>query len=938
MQHSKTVLTYSRSAIFALEDDLSSFSFTITEPTATIAIPVLDDILEEADQEFSYSLEAGVGYTVDPDGETASFTVTDGVEGGVGPSVSVTAEPTTLLESEQTAITITFTLDEPPPPEGVLVYLNGDVPRAVAEFDVNASNPRDPEDEISIEGPVVTGGNIAGTNELASAVLFRITEQTATLTVPVFEDDVAEGLETFTYTLENGETYEVNPDASQFTISIDDSDGTEPSPEPPTEGPVISLQTITATFNGEQGALQDTILTPELVESLGEQSGSSQLILAFRTEGEIPEDGLEVIINSDIALNDYISNLTSRPLTVGGQVLGAVYNPETGDPTGLRVRIDSPNTLVALRFANKEEPETDGPEDATFTIESGEGYSVNSEMGSSTVTFYDSLETAPLPETAPQVSLTVSETALVESVGNTTTLTFNVDGEVPSDGILVYVNSTSGNFGDLGEFDVFNAEVSGGAVPFANFSASGFYFKVLEDGASITLAAFDETTNPEIEEGIVEGIQSFTFEVVESPGYTINPEADSISLTIADNPDSKLQVSYTIEPVTLIESETTVGVHTFSLSSPPPEEGVTISVSAPMLAEFDLESIEVIGGEIVSVNEGLDGFEFKLTSQTATINLPVAADGETEGLETATFTVEAGDSYQVNPEASGGTFNLVDSADQVPPPTEVLEPNDTIPLALDTKLSSAYPELSFTSSINHETSNSYALENGRLYVDFTEDVDFYKVELAAGDTVRLDIDAEQIGSDLDPVLRLFDAEGNQLAQSDDDGAPDEAFVAEADSYVEYTAVADGSYYVGVSSFPNGEFDFDNNPYEPFEPASGTGRSSGEYTLNLSVNTEIAASPTVIEPGTGEGPTVSLASTPGTFDGDDNLLASTLVQSLDDGASILTLGLTVDGAIPEGGLEVILDSDINLGDYFEIGGQPFSPGGEVIGAVYQEKQV
>ena len=105
--------------LFALEEDLSSFTFTITEPTATIEIPVLDDILEEADQEFSYSLEAGVGYEVDPDGETASFTVTDGVEGGVGPTVSVTAEPTTLLESEQTAITVTFTLDEPPPPEGV---------------------------------------------------------------------------------------------------------------------------------------------------------------------------------------------------------------------------------------------------------------------------------------------------------------------------------------------------------------------------------------------------------------------------------------------------------------------------------------------------------------------------------------------------------------------------------------------------------------------------------------------------------------------------------------------------------------------------------------------------------------------------------------------------------------------------------------------------
>ncbi|MEB3278815.1 MAG: pre-peptidase C-terminal domain-containing protein, partial [Lyngbya sp.] len=535
-----------------------------------------------------------------------------------------------------------------------------------------------------------------------------------------------------------------------------------------------------------------------------------------------------------------------------------------------------------------------------------------------------------------QVSLTVSETALVESEGNTTTLTFNVDGDIPSDGVLVYVNSNTR--AALGEFDVFNAEISGGAVPFPNFVASGFYFKILSDGASITLPAFDETTNPEITEGVVEGVQAFSFEIVEGPGYTIDPEASGFDLTIADNPDSLIQVSYSIEPATLIESESTVGVHTFSLSSPPPEEGITISVSAPMLSEFDLDSIEVMGGEIVSVNEGLDGFEFKLTEQTATINLPVAEDGESEGLEEATFTVEAGDGYQVNPEAGTATFTLVDTPEQVPAPTEISEPNDTIELALETGLSADNPFVSFSSSIDYENANFYETENGRLYVDFSEDVDFYKVQLSAGDTLRLDVDAEQIGSDLDPVLRLFDADGNSLAQSDDDGAPDEAFVSEADSYLEYTAEADGTYYVGVSSFPNGEFGFDNNPYEPFDPASGTGRSSGEYDLNLSLNTEIVAEPTVIEPGTGEGPTVSLASTPGTYDGDDNLLASTLVQSLDDGASILTLGLTVDGAIPSGGLEVILDSRLNLGDYFEIGGQPFSPGGEVIGAVYNESGV
>ncbi|KKD36899.1 hypothetical protein WN50_17270 [Limnoraphis robusta CS-951] len=721
---------------------------------------------------------------------------------------------------------------------------------------------------------------------------------------------------------------------------------------------------MTGTFNGDRTELRDTILTPELVESLGEQAGASTLILSLQTTGEIPEEGLEVTINSDVALADYFRNLGSRPLTVGGEVLDAVYDPETGAASGIRLRVNSPNTLIALNLTNKPEIETDGPEDATFTLEAGEGYSVSSEMGSSTVTFYDSLETAPEPETSPQISLTVSETALVESVGNTTTLTFNVDGEVPSDGILVYVNSTSGNFGDLGEFDVFNAEISGGAVPFANFSASGFYFKILEDGASITLPAFDETTNPEIEEGIVEGVQAFSFEVVEGPGYTIDPEASGFDVTIADNPDSKLQVSYTIEPVTLIESETTVGVHTFSLSSPPPEEGVTISVSAPMLAEFDLDSIEVIGGEIVSVNEGLDGFEFKLTSQTATINLPVAADGETEGLEEATFTVEAGDSYQVNPEAGTATFNLVDVTDEVPPPTEVTEPNDIIPLAFNTGLGENNPELSITSTIDHETSNFYETENGRLYIDFTEDVDFYKVDLKAGDILSLDADANQFepGRKVDPWLRIFTEDGTEVASNDDGAAPDEIFNSGFEPYIEFTAPEDGSYYVGVALYNNGE-------YDPLVPGSGTGNfdaepdgyGPGEYTLNFALNNPNAFTPepTEIPASTGEGPVISLFGVTGTYQNDfENdeygILSPSLVETApEDAGSALNFVLTANGEVPEGGIEVYINSDIAFPDYFggledeefgqdyavpyggNLNNKPFTRGGQFLDAVYDE---
>ena len=106
---------------------LSDFFFTITEPTASITFPVFDDLIEEADETFTYTLVGGEGYEVDDDANSGTFTVADGVPGGVGPTVGVTAEPTTLIESEQTAIEVTFTTDEAIPEEGLVVDLEGDI-------------------------------------------------------------------------------------------------------------------------------------------------------------------------------------------------------------------------------------------------------------------------------------------------------------------------------------------------------------------------------------------------------------------------------------------------------------------------------------------------------------------------------------------------------------------------------------------------------------------------------------------------------------------------------------------------------------------------------------------------------------------------------------------------------------------------------------------
>jgi subtilisin family serine protease len=143
------------------------------------------------------------------------------------------------------------------------------------------------------------------------------------------------------------------------------------------------------------------------------------------------------------------------------------------------------------------------------------------------------------------------------------------------------------------------------------------------------------------------------------------------------------------------------------------------------------------------------------------------------------------------------------------------EPNDTIPQAIASGLSSANPA----------TFKDAGLIGDNPNVTSTSDVDFIELQLNAGDSVTIDIDADEFGSSLDSVLRLFDSTGTQVAVSDDNPAPGEPYTL--DSYINFTAGSVDTYYVGVSSFANFY-------YDPFVEGSGSGYSSGNYDLEISV--------------------------------------------------------------------------------------------------------
>ena len=159
-----------------------------------------------------------------------------------------------------------------------------------------------------------------------------------------------------------------------------------------------------------------------------------------------------------------------------------------------------------------------------------------------------------------------------------------------------------------------------------------------------------------------------------------------------------------------------------------------------------------------------------------------------------------------------GDYNLEINLVEIEPDND---PDNTIAEAVDSGVSSTG---------NNSTVISDSINPQR-------DVDVFEFQLAAGDSVTLDIDATELGTGLDSILRLFDASGNQLAFSDDSPAPGENF--SLDSFIDFTATDAGLYYVGVSGFNDFNYDVINGSTN-FDTDNNF-LSTGDYELAIDVS-------------------------------------------------------------------------------------------------------
>jgi hypothetical protein len=140
------------------------------------------------------------------------------------------------------------------------------------------------------------------------------------------------------------------------------------------------------------------------------------------------------------------------------------------------------------------------------------------------------------------------------------------------------------------------------------------------------------------------------------------------------------------------------------------------------------------------------------------------------------------------------------------------EDDGSIPLAADTGIGANRAGITTTAQIG----------DGPFGGTGTGDFDFYKLQVAAGQLVTVDIDTPT--STLDSIVILYDATGKVVASNDDSAG-------QVDSLLSVVVPTAGTYYAMVAGYGN-------VPANPQESGSGDGSGSqGAYTVTMSATAD-----------------------------------------------------------------------------------------------------
>ena len=332
------------------------------------------------------------------------------------------------------------------------------------------------------------------------------------------------------------------------------------------------------------------------------------------------------------------------------------------------------------------------------------------------------------------------------------------------------------------------------------FATAGTYYLGVSNNINRT---YDPTTG----DGDVSGGANAT------GSYTLTVQG------LPDDTDDTLSEATALPPL----STTTPAIANAAISPDIDVDLFSFAASAGQAIDFDIDTATNGAG-------GLGSYLrlFNAQGQQLAFNDDAAAPGEnTVGFDaylrftfaaTGTYYVGVSNNHNTQYNPNTGTGDTAGGTDSIGAYTLNVQLVGTAPADPDDTLLEA-------SSLG-AASTTPASVMGNISPD--TDVDLYAITVTAGQTVDFDIDTTQNGpGGLGSFLRLFNAQGQQLAANDDAIAPGESVLG-FDAYLRFTFAAAGTYYIGVSNNNNAQYD----PVTGNGDVAGGANSTGTYQLTV----------------------------------------------------------------------------------------------------------
>ena len=472
-------------------EDINAFEIILTQPVSIASVVLTNDLIQEEDVTITSFMDVlpfpedlfDTPYRADPD-SSSTITFTDGVEFADSPTVSVTADTTALIEGQE--VTFTFDVEGDLPADGLPIVIG--TPMGTADLEFLGETPE------GFAGPPEF--TFHESSELGAENIFvTLTAPNASVTFTVAEDGIEEGTETINLFVEDGEQYEVDPDNSSIDLSVSDADADAL--------PVVKFELIPNVVS-EEGSVEERTIR-----------------FQYTVDGVIPEGGLSILVS------DENGDLFNAQGFESGNLDALEFGETFEDINAFEIILTQPVSTAATVIANDLIQEEDVtitsfmdvlpfPEDLFDTP-----YRADPDS-SSTITFTDGVEFAD----SPTVSVTADTTELIE--GQAVTFTFNVEGDLPADGLTLALSSTTGT-ADL-EFSGETPEGFAGPPEFTFMTPQGFgseniFVTLTDSNASLTLTV--------AEDGLEEGTKMVNLFVEDGEQYEVDLDNSSIDLSVS---------------------------------------------------------------------------------------------------------------------------------------------------------------------------------------------------------------------------------------------------------------------------------------------------------------------------------------------------------------------------------------------------------------------